>query len=154
MAMRSSPPSSSMFLVVHPLPSNDDELNDKILETVEKFRPQTNPNNPANSGGGGGLSNSHSNVPVINFPESSMSSAISQNESSTNGSDSSSMKITAQQQPSSGQTVLQCVVSRSHVAVLLDDHRVCRYPFNIYAERINGSNVQSESSSSSTNAKK
>ncbi|KAH9510695.1 E3 ubiquitin-protein ligase ubr5 [Dermatophagoides farinae] len=147
MTQRSSPPSSSMFLAVHPLPSNDDELNDKILETVEKFRSQTNPNNPPSSGAGG--SNSHSNVPVINFAGSNISSAISQNESSTNGGDSLSMKM-AQQQQSAGQTVLQCVVSRNHVAVLLDDHRVCRYPFNIYAERINGSNVQSESSSSNT----
>nr|XP_027205852.1 E3 ubiquitin-protein ligase UBR5-like isoform X2 [Dermatophagoides pteronyssinus] len=146
MTQRPSPPSSSMFLVVHPLPSNDDELNDKILETVEKFRSQTNPNNPASSVGS--ASNSYSNVPVINFSGSSMSSAISQSESSTNGGDSSPMKI-PQQQQSAGQTVLQCVVSRNHVAVLLDDYRVCRYPFNIYAERINSSNIQSESSSSS-----
>lgn len=48
-----------------------------------------------------------------------MSSAISQSESSTNGGDSSPMKI-PQQQQSAGQTVLQCVVSRNHVAVLLD----------------------------------
>ena len=58
-------------------------------------------------------------MPVINFAGSNISSAISQNESSTNGGDSLSMKM-AQQQQSAGQTVLQCVVSRNHVAVLLD----------------------------------
>ncbi|UXI21599.1 alkaline phosphatase tissue-nonspecific isozyme [Sarcoptes scabiei] len=119
---------SSMFLVVNPLPSNDDEFNNSILETIEKVRsklhqPMLNTVNDQNDSSSLNFTSAISNNLTGNVSESSSS-----NSNNFNSSDS---KLAA------SQSVLQCVISRNHIAVLFEDNRISRFPFTISAERVN-----------------
>lgn len=105
----SYPQTNSLAFVVNPLPSTDEQLNERILETAEKLR------NEANA----------TNLPIV-------SNVVGGNSTSTNNETNAE---TDQNQVN----VQQCIIGNGYVAILTQDNRVFRFPFNIYSERMNSS---------------
>ncbi|KAH9388256.1 E3 ubiquitin-protein ligase ubr5 [Tyrophagus putrescentiae] len=171
---------NQLVFVVNPLPSTEEQLNERILDSAERLRSQSTTNAAGSNNNNSQTSAAPNPIPVITIRDdqtlstSTSSGGLTSDLMTNNDEPSSSPWTTAfsssqsspflhssqgpststaaesveqQQQQMPRPSVLQCVISHGYVAVLLEDHRVCRFQYNIYPERI--ANAESSSKSNS-----